>query len=192
LKLSGEKTLLSHINDRPESIHAGLEIIAETTRGFAEKAIAEGADGLFFATQMSNRGKLTPLQHDEFVRRYDLRVLDGLETKSWFNILHMHGADVMFNAFLDYPVQAYNWHDRDDGPPLSEVGKMTGKCLMGGIGHLGVLLRGTPSEVAAQVEDAAGQMKGRRLILAPGCGADTRTPEANISRLKAGVAAVRW
>lgn len=192
VKLSGEKALLDHINDHPGSVHAGLEIITETTRGFAEKALSEGADGLFFATQMSNRGKLTPAQHDEFVRRYDLAVLDGLETKSWFNILHLHGPDVMFEAFNDYPVHAFNWHDCDDGPPLSEVAEMTDKCLMGGLGHFGVLLEGAPPEVAAQVEDAARQMQGRRLILAPGCGAETRTPKANILQLKASIEALKW
>ncbi len=190
LKLAGEQTLLAHIDEHPESVHAGLAVITETTRQFAAKALSEGADGLFCATQMSNRGRLKPEQHDEFVRQYDIVVLGEVEGKSWFNILHLHGADVMFEPFLDYPVQAVNWHDRDDVPPLSAVKKMTDKCLMGGIGHLGVLLKGEPDDVAAQVKDAVRQMEGRRLILAPGCGAETRTPEANVSRLKPTIASV--
>lgn len=189
LKLAGQETLIKHLQHCPEMVHAGLEVITETTRRFASRAVEEGADGVFYATQMSNRGKLALEQHGDFVRNYDLIVLNEIKHKSWFNIVHVHGTKPMIEEFLDYPVQAFNWHDRDEGPFLSEVRRLTNKCLMGGIGHDGVLLKGKPEEVATQMQDAVNQLHGRGLILAPGCGANTRTPLANVLHLKARVKA---
>jgi uroporphyrinogen decarboxylase len=189
LKLAGQETLRKHLQHYPEKVHAGLEVITETTRQFAKRAVEEGADGVFYATQMSNRGKLTLEQHRAFVRNCDLAVLNEITHKSWFNIVHLHGAKPMIEEFLDYPVQAFNWHDRDEGPSLSEVRKLTDKCLMGGIGHDSVLLKGKPEEVAWQMRDAVNQLQGRGLILAPGCGAGTRTPPANVLALRESVKA---
>ena len=191
LKMAGEEILLRHINETPKAVHTGLEIIAETTRQFAHEAVSRGADGVFFATQMSNAGQLTSAQHYEFVKKYDMEVLSAVEGKSWFNILHIHGPRVIFNTFLDYPVQAFNWHDRDDGPSLSEVRKVTDKCLIGGIGHKGVLLKGSPEDVAAQVKDAWQQLGGKGLIIGPGCGDQTRLPDENVLQMKNSVMALK-
>jgi uroporphyrinogen decarboxylase len=190
VKMAGEQTLITHINENPESVHAGLDIITETTRQFAFEAVSRGADGVFFATQMSNVGQLTSSQHADFVRTYDLRVLEAIAKKSWFNILHLHGPRVMIDEFLDYPVQALNWHDRDDGPSLSEVRKKTSKCLIGGLAHKGALLRGSPTEAAAQAEDAWCQLQGRGLIIGPGCGDQTRIPRANLLQVKKTIMAI--
>ncbi len=50
LKLAGPEKLLAHVRNAPAAVRAGLEIITETTRRFAIKALTRGADGLFFAT----------------------------------------------------------------------------------------------------------------------------------------------
>ena len=182
-KLSGEEVLKKHIAEHPDAVRAGLEIITETTLDFALESLSRGADGLFFATQMSNEAKLSSEDHTEFVKKYDLRILNETKNKSWFNILHLHGPQVRFSEMLDYPVQAFNWHDRDDGPSMSEVRAMTDKCLLGGLGHLNTLKNGTPEEVDADIEDAWKQTGGKGIIITPGCGAATRTPAENIAQL---------
>ena len=135
LKLGGLEPLLNHLKDFPEKVHRGLEIVTETTREFAVAAIREGADGIFLASQMSNADRLTADMHREFVEKYDLVILEAIRQDAWFNILHLHGANAMIHEVLDYPVQVLNWHDRDSGPSLSEVRRLTQKCLLGGIGH---------------------------------------------------------
>ena len=50
----------------PSAVHAGLEIIAETTRRFAAEVVTRGADGLFFASQTANEGYLTRAEYAEF------------------------------------------------------------------------------------------------------------------------------
>jgi len=187
LKMSGEKTLLRHLRESPEVVHRGLAVIAGTTGHFASQAVARGADGVFFASQMSTTRLLTPAEHSAFVKPYDHQVLAGIKDRTWFNILHLHGPQPMIDQVLDYPVQALSWHDRDSGPSLKEVRGMTDKCLVGGVGHMGTLLKGTPREVADQVEDAWQQVDGRGLIVAPGCGDQTRIPWENILQMKKSV-----
>ena len=169
LKLAGPEKLLAHLRDVPAAVHAGLAIIAETTRRFAIEALTRGADGLFFASQTANEGYLTRAEYAEFAKKYDLAVLEAAKGRSWFNILHIHGEKGMFDAVLDYPVQAINYHDREGGPSLAEMRKETKKCLVGGIGHTTTLVRGTPADVDAQVRDAWEQVNRRGLILGPGC-----------------------
>jgi uroporphyrinogen decarboxylase len=189
LKLAGEKILLGHLRDHPDRLEAGLEIICETTRQFAAAAIDRGADGLFFATQMSGADKLSGPEFETFAKKYDFPVLEVVRGRSWFNILHLHGVRPRIAESLDYPVESLNWHDQDQGPSLAEVRRLTGKCLVGGLGQQGKLFSGTPQEAAEQVRDACRQLDSRGLILGPGCVANTRTPDANIQAVKSAVEA---
>jgi uroporphyrinogen decarboxylase len=188
-KLAGYETLIKHLQEDPDTVQAVLEMVTETTVEFACKAVELGADGFFFATQMSSRKMLSPVLHQRFVKHYDFQVLEAIKNRTWLNILHVHGSDAMIGECLDYPVQVLNWHDRDDGPPLAEVRKITDKCLLGGVGHLGALLKDSPQEIASQIEDAWRQTEGRKLIIGPGCGANTRTPWDNVLQIKKSIRA---
>jgi uroporphyrinogen decarboxylase len=187
LKLAGPEKLLEHLRNAPTAVHAGLAIIADTTRRFAVEALTRGADGLFFASQTANEGYLTSAEYAEFAKKYDMNVLEAVKGRSWFNILHVHGEKGMFDQVLDYPVQALNYHDREGGPTLAEMRKKTRKCLVGGIGHTTTLVHGTPADVDAQVQDAWRQVNHRGLILGPGCVGSLESPEANVLQLRKSV-----
>lgn len=187
LKMAGRETLVRHLRESPEAVHAGLTIVADTTRRFAAEAVARGADGLFFASQTAGEGYLSREEYARFARPYDLAVLEAVQDRSWFNVFHLHGAKIMLDQVLDYPVQALNYHDREAGPSLSEMRSKTQKCLIGGIGENTTLVRGTPEEVAAQAKDAWEQVQRRGLILGPGCVADPNAPEANVMALRRAV-----
>jgi uroporphyrinogen decarboxylase len=188
LKIAGRETLLAHIRQSPRAVHAGLEIVTETTCRFAAEVVRRGADGIFLATQTANEGYLTGAEYAIFTRQYDLRVLESVREQSWFNILHLHGERVMLDQALDYPVQALNYHDREANPSLAEVRKRTRKCLIGGIAQETTLVHGTPHEMDAQVKDAWKQVEQRGLILGPGCVGNSETPEANLLQLHKSVA----
>ncbi len=187
LKMAGRETLLEHLRVAPRAVHAGLEIVAETTRRFATEVVTRGADGLFFASQTTNDGYLTRPEYAEFAKPYDLVVLDAVRRRSWFNIFHLHGEKVMFDQVLDYPVQAFNYHDREAGPSLAEMRTKTDKCLIGGIGQNTTLVQGTPQDVNHQLKDAWAQVDRRGLILGPGCVANLNAPEQNVLELRRGV-----
>ncbi len=88
-------------------------------------------------------------------------------------------------------MHAFNYHDRDYGPSLSEMRKRTDKCLLGGISPGGALATGTPDEVAWEVEDAWRQLGGRGLIIAPGEVVNPRSKPANVDRLRTAIEATR-
>lgn len=123
----------------------------------------------------------------EFAARYDLRVLNAVQGRSWFNIFHLHGEQVMFDQVLSYPVQAFNYHDREAGPSLAQMRTRTRKCLIGGIGQNTTLVRGTTNDVNAQVKEAWQQVGRRGLILGPGCVANRGAPEENVLELRKSV-----
>jgi uroporphyrinogen decarboxylase len=187
VKMSGRETLLRHIHENPAAVHAGLEVITETTRRFAIEVVTRGADGIFFASQTTNEGYLSPDEYAEFAKKYDLVVLDGIRGRSWFNIFHLHGKNVMFDQVLDYPVDAFNYHDRESGPSLAEMRKKTGRCLIGGIGQNTTLVHGTIQEIDVQVKEAWEQLNQRGLILGPGCVANLSAPEQNLLQLRKSV-----
>ena len=191
LKMAGRDTLLEHIREAPDAVHAGLEVVAETTRRFAVEAVTRGADGLFFATQTANAGYLFGKEYAEFAKAYDRVVLEAIQGRSWFNIFHLHGNDIMFDQVLDYPVQAFNYHDREGGPSLAQMRSRTDKCLIGGIGQNTTLVDGTPQELDSQVKDAWKQVDRRGLILGPGCVASLEAPQENLLQLRKSVESTR-
>jgi uroporphyrinogen decarboxylase len=187
LKMAGRDALLRHLREVPDAVHAGLAVVTETTRRFASEAVQRGADGLFFAVQTANEGYLTPAEYVRFTKDYDLAVLEAVHGKSWFNILHLHGQNVMFDPVLDYPVQVLNYHDRESGPSLADMRARTAKCLLGGIGENTTMVLGTQDEVDAEVRGAWAQVSRRGLILGPGCVASLSAPEENVVQLRKSV-----
>jgi uroporphyrinogen decarboxylase len=125
--LVGPQNLLVHLRRYPEAVHTGLDIIAESTQRFVEAALETGAAGIFYAAQYATYALLSPAEYAAFGQAYDLPVLEVAKSPSsnsaWLNMLHLHGDEVMFENFLDYPAPVLNWHDRDTYPSLGEARK---------------------------------------------------------------------
>jgi uroporphyrinogen decarboxylase len=169
-KLSGPEFLLHTLRNNPESLLKGLEVITETMIQYAHTCFEAGAEGIFYATQMATKDRLSPSEHQKFAEPYDLRVLEAISQHSSFTLLHIHGEDIMFRELSRYPVQAINWHDRKTWPSLAEAKEIFSGAVVGGLEEWGVLRQGPAASIQEQVKDAISQTEGRRLILAPGCG----------------------
>lgn len=178
-KLAGE-ALLEQLRGAPAALETGLRIIADTTIDFSRAALAAGAHGLFFATQLATTDALTSAEYERFGKKYDLEVLNATTGRSKVNMLHLHGENVMFDLLAGYPVQMINWHDRLTAPTLgSALNKFKG-ALVGGVEERGLLVSGSVQAVRAQVRDAIAQTGGKRLVVGPGCVAAIAAPEQNI------------
>jgi len=175
-----------HLAEDPEAVHQGLRAITETIAAFARQVYEAGADAVFYSTLSATAQHISREDFQTFGRPYDLQVLEAAGAGPL--ILHIHGEDCYLDDLLDYPVQAFNWHDRRVGPPLAEVRERTDRVLVGGINDHGVIASGTPAEVAAEIADARRQVPDGRLIVAPGCVIPVDCPPAN---LDAALAAVR-
>lgn len=184
-KLAGERAL-EDIRRPPTALHTALQAIAETMRGFVRACLRAGADGIFLATQLASEKFCSAGKYREFGRPYDLQVLDAAEG-SPFSILHLHGADIFFDLVADYPVQAVNWHDRRVPPSMLEARERYDRCFVGGLNETETLPRGPGASVREEVRDAIDQVKGRGLIVGPGCVFPLHTPEAHLEAARRAV-----
>jgi uroporphyrinogen decarboxylase len=183
--LAGER-LLADMRGHPEEFQAGLETIVRSTLRYIEAARAAGIAGIFLALQHATYDLLSAAEYIEFGRPYDLRILAAAEGL-WFNMLHLHGQNVMFDLVVDYPVQAINWHDRETSPSLREALARFPGALVGGLSRLETMVRGTPDDVRREVQDALAQTAGRRLIVGTGCVLFLITPAGNLRAARAAV-----
>jgi uroporphyrinogen decarboxylase len=176
--LAGER-LLSDLRQHPEVVKAGLTTLTESTLRFIEAIKPTGVSGIFLASQHATYDLLTEAEYREFCRPLDLQIL-AATAGMWFNLLHLHGTNVMFDLLADYPVQVINWHDVETPPSLGEALSRTDKALCGGIRQWETMLRGTPDKVQAEAQVALKAMSGRRFILGTGCVTPITAPTCNI------------
>jgi uroporphyrinogen decarboxylase len=179
-KLAGDR-LIRDIRESPEWIHQALKAITETTKASIIENAKAGTAGIFFATQCATNDLFTIDEYNDFGKPYDLELLRiANETGLWFNILHIHGEHIMFEELLDYPVHAFNWHDRQVSPTLREARDLTDRCLIGGLNEKGAISSGTSDEVVREVCQAISEAGVKKLMIGPGCVTDPKPPEANL------------
>ena len=181
--LAGNRAFV-HMREQPAAFKAGLEKITQATIRFIEEAKKTGIAGLFYAVQHASYAVTSPAEYAEFGKAYDLRVLEATKGM-WLNVLHLHGNDVMFDVVADYPVQVWNWHDRDTPPTLRDALPKVKGAVCGGLGRDSTMLRGTPDDVRREIADAVAQTGGRRLVLGTGCVTLVTTPESNLRAARA-------
>lgn len=181
--LAGDRTLLVHLRRYPEKVETALKALIQTCASFVKAVIAEGADGIFLSTRWASYELMSEEEYLRFGKPGDLNVL-AASSGGWFNVLHLHGQHPMFTALSDYPVQSVNWHDRTAWTGLIEAKELFNGTLMCGIEQYQTLNFGSPAEVQSEVHDAISLMKGRRLIVTPGCTYPISVPHANLAAMR--------
>jgi uroporphyrinogen decarboxylase len=176
--LAGER-LLSDIRQHPAAVKAGLATITESILRFVDALKPTGAAGIFLAVQHATYDLLTEAEYREFCQPLDLQILAATEGM-WFNLVHLHGVNVMFDLVANYPAQVINWHDVETPPSLAEARRRTDKALCGGLRQWETMLRGTPEMVQTEAKVAFEATGGRRFILGTGCVTPITAPTCNI------------
>jgi uroporphyrinogen decarboxylase len=184
--LAGQERMLALMRQDPDAFKAGLETITKTTIAFLESAKRTHMAGIFYAVQHARYTLLSEAEYRQFGEPLDRRILEHLDG-TWFNMLHIHGQDVMFDLLADYPVHAINWHDQETPPSLKAALDRTDKLLVGGLGRIETMMRGTPEDVRAKVADAIAQTQGKRFMLGVGCVTMIVTPWGNIAAARRAV-----
>ncbi len=184
--LVGPEQLIVHLRKYPQALHAGLQIITESTLRFLEAACSRGIAGVFYAIQHASYQLLTQAEFETFGRAYDLQVLQAAQGL-WLNMLHLHGNQVMFELAAGYPVQIVNWHDRDTWPSLGEARRLFAGVMCGGLQRHTTMVLGTPETVGQEARQAIEATQGERLILGTGCVLPTIAPRANLLAARAAV-----
>ena len=177
--LVGKPNLFLHIRKHSAALAEGLNTIAETTYAFIRECQRIGIDGVFYAVQHASYDLLSESEIDSFIHKYDQALFSALD-EFWFNVLHIHGSNIMFEKIRNYPMQVFNWHDRETQPNLEDGKKIFMKSVCGGLGRIETMVMGSESKIQSEIRDAVIQTGGRKFILGTGCVLPLTTPLGNI------------
>jgi len=184
--LVGGDKLLVHLRHHPDALHEGLKTITESTLRFIEAAQKTGIAGIFYAVQHAQYSRLSKAEYEEFGEMYDLQALKPAQD-FWLNTLHLHGLDIMFDQFLDYPFQIINWHDRETYPSLTAAQEMYSGVVCGGISRESAMVYAEPDQIQVEAREAIEATQGQRFILGTGCVVPTIAPYGNLMAVRKSV-----
>lgn len=169
-RLAGNAVFLRHLKETPDAVRAGLRTVAQTVADFGVACLENGASGIFYSIIHASRRMLTDEAYAELDRDYDRPAAKAFFERTRFMMAHLHGHELMFERFADYPAHILNWYDREGGPFLDRARAMIpSTAFAGGIDHRGTLMLGTKDDIRSEIADAVAQTGGRRLLIAPGC-----------------------
>ena len=185
--LTGEQddasqTLSVFLAEDRQAVASALQIIAASLARFVGLCLGAGADGIFLSVR--DDWVDTPANgagtYAEIVRPTDLTILEAASAAR-FNLLHVCGRALNFEAFATYPVQVINWADRSAGPSIAAVRDRVKPALCAGVDNLETLVHGTPEQCADEVREAIAQAGRRPIIIGPGCTYDPeQVPRTNL------------
>lgn len=187
-KLAGDR-VFEDMRKHPDLVHHALKEITKTCINFAAENVNVGVSGFFFASQCSTYDLMTEEEYKEFGTQYDIQILNAIKNDTYFNIIHIHGENTMFDLLSSYPVNAVNWHDRWVAPNLAQARKRTDKCLMGGINEAW-LHKARPEDIKTHIQEAVELAGKTGFILTPGCCASMLTPKENFLAVKEAIKSI--
>ena len=176
--LAGER-LYADIRQHPDAVLAGLRTLTASILRFIEQLKMTGAAGIFLALQHASYDLLTAEEYRTFGRPFDLQILEAT-AGMWFNLIHLHGSNVMFDVVADYPAQLLNWHDTETPPTLQDALRRTPMALCGGLRQWATMVRGKPEAVRQEAVAAMEATGRRRFVLGTGCVTPIVAPTCNL------------
>lgn len=184
--LTGWKLLDRHMEEDPEAVSSGLEIITESMLAFIDACLSVGVDGFYASTQGGEAGRFSdPRLFDTYIRPHEMRVWDEIDSKGLVNILHVCDYEKPYDSlerFVDYPGQIVSAPLELTGGTVTaaEVARRFGRPFMGGMERLGPLSTGPVQLVK---EEAAGALRGGppAMILGADCTLSADAPWENIA-----------
>ena len=166
--------LRRHLEENPEAVKRGLEILTESQLIFVRACIQAGVDGFYMSTQGSEAGRFTnPKIFADYVRPFDLVAMKEISKACPFNILHV--CDYVapyenYDAVLDYPGHVVNCNTSLTGGQMAprEIAKLFQRPYMGGLDRHGILATGSPAEVEDEIKRVV-KNAPRQFILGADC-----------------------
>jgi uroporphyrinogen decarboxylase len=184
-KLCGKK-LLEHLHANPDAVKHALQAISVSLSDYANAWVEEGGDGVYYALDGCQTTTMSEDEYREVFMPFDRMVLNAAMEQGTFNMLHLHGENIMFDMLHDLPNSVLVWSDRLTPPSLSEGRGIHQGCIAGGINEM-TFHEMTLSEVTDQARSAIAEAGSIGFILTPGCAISTDSPEDNIFALRQSV-----
>lgn len=166
--------ITQHIKTDAEKVKIGMRTITNSVMRFVDECIHLGLDGFYTSTQGGEAARFSdPSLFDSCIRLYDLELMEEINRRCLFSILHVCDYQLPYSSisrYADYPGQVVNASLELTGGKISakEVSRQYKRPFMGGLDRLGVLAKGTPAEVRKAAETVL-QDAPERFILAADC-----------------------
>ncbi len=152
----------------PERVLGALEAITRTTVELARQALALGCAGIYFAAQDADPSRFSAATYARFGEHYD-RIVLGAAAAGSFNLLHMHGSQILFETLKTYPVTALNWHIGEAEPSIAAYRRAGGRHpIVGGLRRSALTERNLAA-VGDDLNRLGAATQGRGVLVAPGC-----------------------
>ena len=150
--------LQRHLEEDPEAVKRGMEILTESQLLFVRACIEEGVDGFYMSTQGSEATRFhDPKIFANYVKPFDLVAMKAAQAACPFNILHVcdyHAPYANFDLVRDYPGHVVNCNPKLTDKTLSfqQIAALFGRPTMGGLDRHGILATGSSAQVEAQIK----------------------------------------
>jgi len=179
------KLVTEHLKMDPDSVHIGLETIAESLAQFALACLDAGTDGIYFSAQ---GGEADRFDEDVFlnhIKPHDLTVLNAVKDQGELNILHICRDNIRLHLYSNYPGNVANWAaTAQNNIPLSAGKKLFDRTILGGMDNRGVIVDGSQEAIEARVHAILAEFGEQNLILGADC---TLPTEVDIERIRIAV-----
>jgi uroporphyrinogen decarboxylase len=179
-----EGVLAYHLQENPEAVKKGLDIMTENVLTLVRGCKRAGVDGFYASSQGGEAFRFQdPNIFQTYIKPTDLAVWDEISTCT-FNILHVCDYEGGYNdltPFLDYPGHVVNSSLKIGDRTLTpkDVSQLFGRPFMGGMGRKDVLATGS-SKVIQQAATDVITKAPERFILAADCTVPSDTPWENL------------
>lgn len=150
--------LTSHLQEDPEAVKKGLEIITESLRLFVRECVRLGVDGFYASTQGGEAGRFADGRiFRDYIKPTDLSLMNEINQSCRFNILHVCDYNGLYSdltPYLDYPGHVVNCNPQlaNRTIPWKEIAQMFKRPCMGGLDRHGVIVSGSRQEIENAVE----------------------------------------
>ena len=182
---TSDSLVTQHIQQDPEAVKKGMEIITESLMIFVKECVRLGVDGFYHSTQGGEAHRFQqPALFQECVKPYDLILMNEIKRTCLFNILHVCDYQDSYDdltPFLDYPGHVVNCNPQVGQRKLSgtEISQSFGRPYMGGLERKGILATGSSEAVRQEVQSVLRESPPR-FILAADCTVPSETSWDNL------------
>ena len=189
VRTAGKELVTRHLLENPEAYCKGLEILTESVMVFVNACIDAGVDGFYASTQGREDFRFKDKKiFDDYVKPYDLLMLEKIDADCDFNILHVcdyHGKYADLTPFAEYPGDLVNVPlDLTTGAITAEEARgIFKRPLMGGVDRFGTIVNGPDEAIREMIYDTLDANPDIAVL-----GADcTLPPDINWDNIKAAI-----